>query len=52
MSDASDTSDTNVTNGEKDVVDPARWRDEVLKRLRELTRQARNANLILLHEYE
>ena len=48
----SDASDTNVTNGEKDLVDPARWRDEVLRRLRELTIQARNANLILLHENE
>ena len=47
-----DASDTNVTNGEKDLVDPARWRDEVLRRLRELTIQARNANLILLHENE
>jgi len=52
MSDASDTNVTNVTNGEKDLVDPARWRDEVLRRLRELTIQARNANLILLHENE
>jgi 3-dehydroshikimate dehydratase len=48
----SDASDTNVTNGEKGVVDHARWRDEVLKRLREMTRQVRNANLILLHENE
>ena len=52
MRDASDTNVTNVTNGEKDLVDPARWRDEVLRRLRELTIQARNANLILLHENE
>ena len=48
----SDASDTNVTNGEKDLVDPASWRGEVLRRLRELTKQARNANLILLHENE
>jgi len=47
-----DANDANVTSGEKDVVDPARWRDEVLRRLRELTIQARNANLILLHENE
>jgi 3-dehydroshikimate dehydratase len=52
MSDASDTNVTNVTSGEKDVVVPARWRDEVLRRLRELTIQAHNANLILLHENE
>jgi sugar phosphate isomerase/epimerase len=48
----SDASDANVTSSEKDVADPARWRDEVLRRLRELTRRARNANLILLHENE
>jgi 3-dehydroshikimate dehydratase len=34
------------------VADPAKWRDEVLRRLRELTRLACNANLILLHENE
>lgn len=32
--------------------DPATWRNEVLSRLRELTRLARKANLILLHENE
>jgi 3-dehydroshikimate dehydratase len=47
-----DASDANVTSSEKDVIDPAKWRDEVLRRLRELTIQARNANLILLHENE
>src|SRR6266849_4213181 len=46
------TRDTNVTSGEKDLVDPERWRGEVLRRLRELTRRARNANLIMLHENE
>jgi sugar phosphate isomerase/epimerase len=39
-------------NDGKGIVDPANWRNEVLKRLRELTRLARNANLILLHENE
>jgi 3-dehydroshikimate dehydratase len=48
----SDTSDTTVTNGEKDVADPSTWRDEVLNRLRELTMLARTANLTLLHENE
>jgi sugar phosphate isomerase/epimerase len=38
-----------VENGS---TDPATWRNEVLSRLRELTRLARNANLILLHENE
>jgi len=52
MSDTNVTNVTNVTIGEKDVVNPARWRNEVLRRLRELTRQARNANIILLHENE
>lgn len=36
----------------KDVVDLARWRNEVLRRLRELTIHARDANLLLLHENE
>jgi 3-dehydroshikimate dehydratase len=39
-------------NGGKRTVDPAMWRNEVLRRLRELTILARNANLILLHENE
>ena len=38
--------------GGKESVDPAIWRNEVLRRLRELTRLARNANLVLLHENE
>lgn len=32
--------------------EPAAWRDEALKRLRELTRRARAANITLLHENE
>jgi 3-dehydroshikimate dehydratase len=32
--------------------DPAEWRDEVLRRLRELTARARAANITLLHENE
>ena len=36
----------------KEIVDPALWRNEVLRRLRELTLLARNSNLILLHENE
>jgi sugar phosphate isomerase/epimerase len=36
----------------KDVVDQTGWRIEVLRRLRELTILASNANLILLHENE
>ena len=36
----------------KDVVDQARWRIEVIGRLREFTIRARNANLLLLHENE
>jgi 3-dehydroshikimate dehydratase len=39
-------------NDRKGSVDPAMWRNEVLRRLRELTRLARDANLILLHENE
>jgi len=39
-------------NGEKGIVDPPMWRNEVLSRLRELIMLARNANLILLHENE
>src|SRR5690349_261959 len=39
-------------NSQKGTVDPANWRNEVLKRLRELTILARDANLILLHENE
>ncbi len=39
-------------NGGKGIVDPAIWRNEVLRRLRDLTILARNANLILLHENE
>ena len=38
--------------GGKGIVDPAIWRNEVLRRLRELTTLARNANLTLLHENE
>jgi len=38
--------------GRKGIVDPAIWRNEVLRRLRELTIVARNANLTLLHENE
>src|SRR6266487_2786307 len=38
--------------GGKEIVDPAIWRNEVLRRLRELTIRASNANLILLHENE
>ena len=30
--------------------DPAEWRDEVLRRLRELTARARAAGIVLLHE--
>ena len=33
-------------------VDPATYRDEVLRRLRELTARARAANLVLIHENE
>lgn len=32
--------------------DPASWRDEVIKRLREFTARARAANVILMHENE
>jgi sugar phosphate isomerase/epimerase len=39
-------------NGGKRIVDPTMWRNEVLRRLRELTMLARHANLILLHENE
>jgi sugar phosphate isomerase/epimerase len=39
-------------NDAKGIVDPAIWRNEVLRRLRELTLLARNANLMLLHENE
>jgi sugar phosphate isomerase/epimerase len=39
-------------NGGKGNVDPATWRKEVLRRLHKLTRLARNADLILLHENE
>ncbi len=35
-----------------DLVDPATYRDEVLRRLRELTARARAAGLTLLHENE
>ena len=35
-----------------EIIDPATWRNEVLRRLRELTILARNANLVLLHENE
>ena len=38
--------------GGKGIIDPATWRNEVLRRLRELTILARNANLTLLHENE
>lgn len=41
----------NVNTKER-IASPAKWRDEVLRRLRELTRLARDANLILLHENE
>jgi 3-dehydroshikimate dehydratase len=40
------------SNGRKGNVDPAIWRNEVLSRLHKLTRLARNADLILLHENE
>jgi len=40
------------TNDKSRSTDPAAWRNEVLRRLRELTVLARNANLILLHENE
>ena len=39
-------------NGGKGIVDPAIWRNKVLRQLCELTRLARSANLILLHENE
>jgi 3-dehydroshikimate dehydratase len=39
-------------SGANEIVDPALWRDEVLRRLRTLTVQAGNANRILLHENE
>ncbi len=35
-----------------EFVDPTEWRDEVHKRLRTMTEQARTANIILLHENE
>jgi len=44
-------SDGNANAGHESA-DPATWRNEVISRLRELTRLARNANLILLHENE
>jgi 3-dehydroshikimate dehydratase len=40
------------TSSGKGIADPATWRNEVLRRLRELTILARSANLILLHENE
>jgi sugar phosphate isomerase/epimerase len=39
-------------NGGKGSVDPSIWRNEVLRRLHELTMLSRQANLILLHENE
>ena len=45
------TADSEANSG-KGIVDPSTWRNEVLRRLRELTRLARNANLVLLHENE
>jgi sugar phosphate isomerase/epimerase len=44
-----------ATTGERDdgnAINPAEYRDEVLRRLREMTAQARAANVILLHENE
>ena len=44
-----------ATAGERDdsgAVNPAEYRDEVLRRLREMTARARAANVILLHENE
>lgn len=38
--------------GDVSSADPAQWRDEVLRRLREMTARARAANIILLHENE
>src|SRR5437868_6794677 len=38
--------------GESGEVNPAEYRDEVLRRLREMTARARAANVILLHENE
>jgi 3-dehydroshikimate dehydratase len=44
-----------ATTGERDdsgAVNPAEYRNEVLRRLREMTARARAANVILLHENE
>lgn len=38
--------------GDEDSASPAAWRDEVLRRLREMTARARAAGIILLHENE
>ena len=46
------TGDANSVSSGKDLVDTANWRNEVLWRLRELTRRARHTNLTLLHENE
>ena len=46
------TGDANSAGSGKDLVDPAIWRNEVLSRLRELTRRVHHANLTLLHENE
>ena len=40
------------TDDRKGSLDPANWRNEVLRRLREMITLARNANLTLLHENE
>lgn len=44
--------EASIAGGGKDLVDTAPWRKEVLRRLRDLTRRAANANLTLLHENE
>ncbi len=41
-----------AAHGRKESDDPSTWRDEVLRRLHELTMLARRANLLLLHENE
>lgn len=41
-----------ISGGYLDAVDPAEWRDEVLRRLREMTLRAGEKGVILLHENE
>lgn len=41
-----------AANGRGDAPNPSSYRDEVLRRLREMTERARAANIILLHENE